>query len=81
MRKSKIIKIVAIEYRNAADCVLSGEYDVYYSSGLHRKYPFQCLTTEMHKFMIKNNAKRIRTGKTISDSRNNYETTEVYNEN
>ncbi len=80
MRESKIIKIIAIEYRNATDDVLSGEYDVYYSSGLHRKYPYQYLTTEMHQFMGMNYAKRIRTGKTISDSRNNYTTTEVYNE-
>ena len=80
MRESKITKITAIEYRNREDRVLSGEYVVHYNSGIHRKYPFQQLTSEMHKFLVKNYNLRVRTGKTITDGRGNYTTTEVYNE-
>lgn len=50
MRKSKITNITTI--RNETNCVLSREYIVYYSNGVHRKYPEERLTLEMHKFLM-----------------------------
>lgn len=79
-RKSKIIKIEEVATYNAARCLRSGVYTVYYSSGVERRFYLQHLTPEMHKFLVRShdngNFRVIAVSK--ADVKGNYVVIKVY---